>query len=177
LLRAAPFWGRVGRPLARPLSTKPKIPDVAAILPEAAATAPRDKAVALKLLERILKRSGQPRRIVTDWLCSYSAAMKELDNADPQEVGGRLNNRAENSQQRFDAENGRCSGFDVRRRCRSSAQFTPGPHPVQSGAPSRHEAGLRAETLGRVGGVARTHGADRRLQASRSRNAQTPPLL
>jgi DDE domain len=101
LLRAAPFWGRVGRPLARPLSTKPKIPDVAAILPEAVATAPRDKAVALKLLERILKRSGQPRRIVTDGLWSYSASMKELDNADRQEVGDRLNNRAENSQQPF----------------------------------------------------------------------------
>jgi putative transposase len=101
LLRAAPFWGRVGRPLARPRSTKPKIPDVAAILPEAVATAPRDKAVALKLLERILKRSGQPRRIVTDGLWSYSASMKELDNADRQEVGDRLNNRAENSQQPF----------------------------------------------------------------------------
>jgi hypothetical protein len=177
LLRAAPFWGRVGRPLARPRSTKPEIPDVAVFLPEAGVTAPRDKAVALKLLKRILKRSGRLRKIVNDGLCSYSAAMKELDNADRQEVGGRLNNRRRIRSSRFDEENGRCSGFDVRRRCRSSAQFTPGPHPVQSGAPSRHEAGLRAETLGRVGGVARTHGADRRLQASRSRNAQTPPLL
>jgi transposase-like protein len=40
---------------------------------------------------------GQPRKIVTDGLCSYSAAMKELGNADRLEVGGRLNNRAENS--------------------------------------------------------------------------------
>jgi hypothetical protein len=45
---------------------------------------------------RILKKHGQPRRIVTDGLCSYSAAMKEL-GSDRQEVGGRLNNRAENS--------------------------------------------------------------------------------
>jgi putative transposase len=68
---------------------------------EAVVTARRDKAAALKLLKRILKRHGQPRRIVTDRLCSYSAAMKELGNADRQEVGGRLNNRAENSHQPF----------------------------------------------------------------------------
>jgi len=42
-----------------------------------------------------MKRYGQPRKIVTDGLCSYSAAMKELGNADRHEVGGRLNNRAE----------------------------------------------------------------------------------
>ena len=36
-----------------------------------------------------------------DGLCSYSAAMKELGNADRHEVGGRLNNRAENSHQPF----------------------------------------------------------------------------
>src|SRR5271166_2133022 len=45
--------------------------------------------------------NGQPRKIVTDGLCSYSAAMKELGNADRHEVGGRLNNRAENSHQQF----------------------------------------------------------------------------
>ena len=39
--------------------------------------------------------------IVTDGLRPYSAAMKEVGNADRQEVGGRLNNRAENSHQPF----------------------------------------------------------------------------
>ena len=48
-----------------------------------------------------MKTYGQPREIVTDGLCSYSAAMKELGNADRHEVGGRLNNRAENSHQPF----------------------------------------------------------------------------
>ena len=57
---------------------------------EAVVTARRDKAAALKLLKRIMKRYGQPRKIVTDGLCSYSAAMKELGNADRHEVGGRL---------------------------------------------------------------------------------------
>ena len=68
---------------------------------EAVVTARRDKAAALKLLKRIMKRYGQPRKIVTDGLCSYSAAMKELGNTDRQEAGGRLNNRAENSHQPF----------------------------------------------------------------------------
>ena len=49
-------------------------------------------------LRRILKKYGRPRKIVTDGLCSYSAAMKEV-GAD--EVGRRLNNRAENSHQPF----------------------------------------------------------------------------
>ena len=52
-------------------------------------------------LRRILKKYGRPRKIVTDGLCSYSAAMKEVGAADRHEVGGRLNNRAENSHQPF----------------------------------------------------------------------------
>ena len=68
---------------------------------EAVVTARRDKGAALKLLKRIMKKYGQPCSVVTDGLCSYSAAMRELGNADRQEVGGRLNNRAENSHQPF----------------------------------------------------------------------------
>ena len=68
---------------------------------EAVVTAKRDKAAALKFLKRIMKTYGRPQRIVTDGLCSYSAAMKEIGNADCQEVGRRLNNRAENSHQPF----------------------------------------------------------------------------
>ena len=68
---------------------------------EAVVTARRDNGAALKLLKRIMKKYGQPRSVVTDGLCSYSAALKELGNADRHEVGGRLNNRAENSHQPF----------------------------------------------------------------------------
>ena len=35
------------------------------------------------------------RNVLTDGLCSYSAAMNEIGVADRHEVGGRLNNRAE----------------------------------------------------------------------------------
>ena len=68
---------------------------------EAVVTAKRDKVAALKFLKRIMKRYGRPRKIVTDGLCSYSAATKEIGNADRHEVGRRLNNRAENSHQPF----------------------------------------------------------------------------
>ena len=48
-----------------------------------------------------MKRHGKPKAIVTDRLRSYGAAMKEIGNADVQETGRWLNNRAENSHQPF----------------------------------------------------------------------------
>ena len=68
---------------------------------EAVVTARRDKAAALKLLKRTMKKYGPPRTVVTDGLCSYSAAMNEIGAGTRHEVGGRLNNRAENSHQPF----------------------------------------------------------------------------
>jgi putative transposase len=68
---------------------------------EAVVTSKRDKPAALKFLKRIMKKYGRPRKIVTDGLRAYSAAMKEIGNADRQEVGRGLNNRAENSHQPF----------------------------------------------------------------------------
>jgi len=68
---------------------------------EAVVTSKRDKAAALKLLKRIMKKYGSPRRVLTDGLRAYSAAMNEIGAADRHKVGGRLNNRAENSHQPF----------------------------------------------------------------------------
>src|SRR5271156_7257636 len=69
---------------------------------EAVVTARRDKGAALNLLKRLLKKYGAPRSIVTDGLRAYSAAMDQIGvAADRHEVGGRLNNRAENSHQPF----------------------------------------------------------------------------
>ena len=48
-----------------------------------------------------MKKYGAPRSIVTDGLRAYSAAMNEIGVAERHEVGGRLNNRAENSHQPF----------------------------------------------------------------------------
>jgi putative transposase len=68
---------------------------------EAMVTARRDKAAALKLLKRLMKKYGRPMIVVTDALRAYSAAMDEIGVADRHEVGRRLNNRAENSHQPF----------------------------------------------------------------------------
>ena len=64
---------------------------------ESYVTTTRDKAAALKFIKKAMKRHGNPHAIVTDRLRSYAAAMKEIGNAERQETGRRLNNRAENS--------------------------------------------------------------------------------
>ena len=64
---------------------------------ESYVTKTRDKAAALAFMKKTLKRHGAPERITTDGLRSYRAAMKELGNAERQEIGRHANNRAENS--------------------------------------------------------------------------------
>ena len=78
---------------------------------ESFVTKVRDKAAALKFIKKAMKRHGNPQAIVTDRLRSYAAAMKEIGNAEHQETGRRLNNRAENSHLPF------------RRRERAMARF------------------------------------------------------
>jgi putative transposase len=56
---------------------------------------------ALKFLRKSLRRHGSPEVLVTDKLRSYGAAIKEVGNAERQETGRWLNNRAENSHQPF----------------------------------------------------------------------------
>ena len=68
---------------------------------ESFVTKRRDRGAALKFLRKAMKRCGRPNVIVTDRLRSYGAAMKVIGNADRQETGRRLNNRAENSHQPF----------------------------------------------------------------------------
>lgn len=68
---------------------------------ESFASKTRDKAAALKFIKRAMKRHGNPRSVVTDGLRSYPAVMNAIGNADRQEVGRWINNRAENSHQPF----------------------------------------------------------------------------
>ena len=56
-----------------------------------------DRKAALKFIRKSMKPNGQPKIIVTDKLRSYRAAMMIIGNADRQETGRWLNNRAENS--------------------------------------------------------------------------------
>jgi putative transposase len=48
-----------------------------------------------------MKRHGRAHIVITDKLRSYGAAMKVIGNADLQETGRWLNNRAENTHQSF----------------------------------------------------------------------------
>ncbi len=57
----------------------------------------RDCKAALKFIKKSMKRHGRPHLLVTDKLRSYGAAMKVIGNADKQETGRWMNNRAENS--------------------------------------------------------------------------------
>ena len=79
----------------------------------------------MKFLKRIMKKYGRPRTIVTDGLRTYSAAMGEVGNADRQEVGRGLNNRAKNSHQPFRRRERAMQRFRSMNRYRNSAQFTP----------------------------------------------------
>jgi putative transposase len=78
---------------------------------EAVVTTKRDKAAALKLLKRIMKKYGSPCSVVTDGCGAYSAAMKEIGAVDRHEIGRRLNNRAENSHQPFRRREGAMQRF------------------------------------------------------------------
>src|SRR6516162_7569469 len=60
----------------------------------------RDKAAAMKLMRKLLKKQGfAPDMLVTDKLRSYGAAKAELGLSARHEQGLRANNRAENSHQ------------------------------------------------------------------------------
>jgi len=67
-----------------------------------------------------MKRYGRPEQIVTDKLRSYGAAMKEIGNADRQQTGRWMNNRAENSHLPFRRRERAMSRF---RRMRNLQKF------------------------------------------------------
>ncbi|MFV0322166.1 MAG: IS6 family transposase [Alphaproteobacteria bacterium] len=64
---------------------------------EAYVSKKRNKREALKFLKKLMKKYGNPHKIVTDRLASYRAALRDLSMVLKQEVGRYKNNRAENS--------------------------------------------------------------------------------
>jgi putative transposase len=64
---------------------------------ESFVTKRRDKKAAVKVFRKTLKRHGRAHVYVTDKLCSYGGAMKELGNTDKHDTGHRQNNRSESS--------------------------------------------------------------------------------
>jgi DDE domain len=72
----------------------------------------RDKAAAVKLLRKLLKRQGfAPTVIVTDKLRSYGAALQTIGFSGRHEQGLRANNRAENSHQPVRRRERKMQGF------------------------------------------------------------------
>jgi putative transposase len=60
----------------------------------------RDRRAAVKLMRKLLRKQGfAPKRVTTDQLRSYGAALRQLGLGCHHEQGLRQNNRAENSHQ------------------------------------------------------------------------------
>ena len=72
----------------------------------------RDKAAAMRLLRKLLRRQGfVPTVVVTDKLRSYGAALREIGFSRRHEQGLRANNRAENSHQAVRTRERKMQGF------------------------------------------------------------------
>jgi putative transposase len=72
----------------------------------------RDKAAAVRLIKKLLKRHGLlPTVIVTDKLGSYRAALQVIGFTGRHEQGLRANNRAENSHQQVRRRERKMQGF------------------------------------------------------------------
>lgn len=74
----------------------------------------RDKAAALRLIRKLLKKQGfAPSVLVTDKLPSYVAAKRELGLSPHHDQGLRKNNRAENSHQVVRRRERKMQGFKL----------------------------------------------------------------
>ena len=86
----------------------------------------RDKAAAVKLMRKLLKKQGfAPDMLVTDKLRSYGAAMAELGLSARHEQGLRKNNRARIRINRRDDASARCSASNHPDQPSASCPFTP----------------------------------------------------
>ena len=85
----------------------------------------RDSKAALIFLKKLMKRYGQPEKIVTDNLRSYGAAMNDIGNAHRQHTGRWLNNRVENSHLPFRRRERAMSRFRRMRSLQKFAAVTP----------------------------------------------------
>jgi putative transposase len=72
----------------------------------------RDKAAALRVMRKLLKKQGYaPHMLVTDKLSSYGRARRQLGMSARHEQGIRRNNRAENSHQAVRRRERKMQGF------------------------------------------------------------------
>ena len=86
----------------------------------------RDKAAALRLMRKLLKKQGfAPDVLVTDKLRSYGAAKSEIGLSARHKQGLRKNNRAENSHQPTRRREHKMQRFKSPGSLNASCPFTP----------------------------------------------------
>ncbi len=112
----------------------------------------RNKAAALKLMRKLLKKQGYvPSSIVTDKLPSYSAALRNLGMSRRHDTGGRKNNRAETLTSRCDDESARCRGSN---QPAQRSGFSPSMPPYNHFNTQRHLVSRRSHRLFRSAAIA-----------------------
>ncbi|MEO8811284.1 MAG: DDE-type integrase/transposase/recombinase [Caulobacteraceae bacterium] len=97
-------------------------PEISCEVLESYVTKTRDKAAALKFISKAMKRHVSAKAIVTAGLRSYKAALKEIGNADHQEVDRWANYRAGNSHLPFRRRERAMNCF---RRIETRRKFSP----------------------------------------------------
>ena len=87
----------------------------------------RDKGAALRLMRKLLRKTGvRPDSVTTDKLRSYASALRDLGLGARHVTGGRSNNRAENSHQPVRCKERCMKGF----KSPATAQITLAAHAV-----------------------------------------------
>jgi transposase-like protein len=105
----------------------------------------RDKASAVKLMRKLLKKQGfAPEVLVTDKLGSYGAAKSELGLSARHDQGLRANNRAENSHQPTRRRERKMQRFKSPRSAHASCPFTPPSKTLSTSSAISHLAARSA---------------------------------
>jgi transposase-like protein len=107
----------------------------------------RDKAAAVKLMRKLLKKQGfAPEVVVTDKLRSYGAAMSEIGLSARHEQGLRQNIGLRIRISRHDAASARCSVSNRRDQRSASCLFTPPSKTLSTSSAISHPAARSASS-------------------------------
>ena len=118
----------------------------------------RDKAAAVKLMRKLLKKQGfAPDVLVTDKLRSYGAAKSEMGLSARHEQGLRRNNRAEIRINQLDDASERCSVSNRPDQPNNSCLFTPPSKTRSTSSAISHPAARSASSEMKRSDVASRH--------------------
>ena len=107
----------------------------------------REKAAAVKLMRKLLKKQGfAPDMLVIDKLRYYGAAMSEIGLSARHEQGLRKNNRAENSHQPTRRRERKMQRFKSPDQPSASCRFTPPPKTLSTSSAISHPTARSASS-------------------------------